>query len=64
MAVSPRRNPPARYEDCVCYELLREGFDILLKEYPELGAHLLGNLARELSRRLRQTSADRRLTSG
>ncbi len=51
-------------EDCVCYELPREGFDILLKEYPELGAHLLENLARELSRRLRQTSADRRLTSG
>lgn len=47
-------------EDVTCYELRRETFDILMKDNPALATKLLGNLAREMARRLRQTSQDLR----
>ncbi|CAN5185155.1 hypothetical protein BH11PSE4_BH11PSE4_38680 [soil metagenome] len=47
-------------DDVVCYELPRDGFDLILKRNPLLATKLLGNLARELTRRLRQTSQDLR----
>jgi SulP family sulfate permease len=56
----PRSATIVADEDVVSYELPREHFDVLLKEQPILAAKLLGNLARELTRRLRQTSQDLR----
>ncbi len=47
-------------EQVVCYELLRDGFARMLADYPAIATKLLSNLARELSRRLRQTSQDLR----
>jgi sulfate permease, SulP family len=56
----PRSATIVADENVVSYELLRDGFNIVLKEHPVLAAKLLGNLARELTRRLRQTSQDLR----
>jgi CRP-like cAMP-binding protein/anti-anti-sigma regulatory factor len=47
-------------EQVVCYELLREGFNKMLADYPAIATTLLSNLVRELSRRLRRTSEDLR----
>ena len=47
-------------EAVVCYELLRNDFDAMLSNQPEIATKLLSNLARELSRRLRLTSQDLR----
>jgi sulfate permease, SulP family len=56
----PRSATIVADEDVVSYELLRDSFNVVLKEHPMLGAKLLGNLARELTRRLRQTTQDLR----
>lgn len=45
-------------EHVVCYVLLQNDFTKMLAAYPAIGAKLLSNLARELSRRLRLTSED------
>src|SRR5262249_13620193 len=47
-------------EPVVCYELDRSGFARMLTEHPAVAIRLLSNLARELARRLRQTSTDLR----
>jgi CRP-like cAMP-binding protein/anti-anti-sigma regulatory factor len=47
-------------EQVVCYELVRDGFAKMLADYPIIATRLLSNLARELARRLRQTSEDLR----
>jgi SulP family sulfate permease len=47
-------------EDVVCYELSRSGFDLLLNKYPAIATRILGNLSRELARRLRRTTQDLR----
>lgn len=47
-------------EHVVGYELLRDGYAWLLSEHPVIATKLLGNLARELARRLRRTSQDLR----
>jgi MFS superfamily sulfate permease-like transporter len=47
-------------EQVVCYELVRDGFAKMLADYPVIATRLLSNLARELARRLRQTSEDLR----
>lgn len=56
----PRSATIVADEDVTCYELPRETFDVLLKDHPALATKLLGNLAREMARRLRQTSQDLR----
>jgi hypothetical protein len=47
-------------EDVVCYELSRSGFDLLLNKYPPIATRILGDLSRELARRLRRTTQDLR----
>jgi MFS superfamily sulfate permease-like transporter len=47
-------------EQVVCYELLRDDFNSMLSDHPQIATKLLSNLARELSRRLRRTSEDLR----
>ncbi|MEH2482693.1 SulP family sulfate permease [Nitrobacteraceae bacterium AZCC 2146] len=56
----PRSATIVADDDVVSYEFPRDGFDLILKENPVLATRLLGNLARELTRRLRQTSQDLR----
>ena len=60
----PRSATIVADEDIFCYELPRDGFDTRLNEHPTLAARILGNLARELTRRLRRTSQDLRFTGG
>ncbi|MBX9709743.1 MAG: cyclic nucleotide-binding domain-containing protein [Xanthobacteraceae bacterium] len=59
----PRSATIVADEDVVCYELSRAGFDMLLNDYPLLASRILGNLARELTRRLRRTSQDLRFSN-
>lgn len=59
----PRSATIVADEATTCYELARETFDVMLKEQPALATKLLGNLAREMARRLRQTSQDLRFAS-
>jgi sulfate permease, SulP family len=47
-------------EPVVCYELPRSGFDRLLADHPVIATKLMGNLSRELARRLRKTSEELR----
>ncbi|MGM4989295.1 SLC26A/SulP transporter family protein [Tardiphaga sp. 841_E9_N1_2] len=56
----PRSATIVADDEVVCYEFPRDGFDLILKKNPVLATRLLGNLARELTRRLRQTSQDLR----
>lgn len=58
----PRSATIVADEDVTCYELPRETFDMLLNDHPSLATKLLGNLAREMARRLRQTSQDLRFS--
>jgi sulfate permease, SulP family len=50
-------------EDVECYVLDRDGYDALLREQPEIGVKLLGNLLSESLRRLRATSDELRTMS-
>ena len=50
-------------EPVACYELSRESFTKMLAEHPVIATKLLSNLARELTRRLRQTSEELRNVS-
>lgn len=59
----PRSATIVADEDMVCYELSRAGFDRLLSDHPMLASRILGNLARELARRLRRTSQDLRFSN-
>ena len=59
----PRSATIVADEATTCYELARETFDVMLKEQPALATKLLGNLSRELARRLRQTSQDLRFAN-
>jgi CRP-like cAMP-binding protein len=47
-------------EDVVCYQLSGDDFNILLRDQPDIAAKIMRNTARELARRLRQTSEDLR----
>jgi anti-anti-sigma regulatory factor len=58
----PRSATIVADDEVVCYEFPRDGFDVILKKNPVLATRLLGNLARELTRRLRQTSQDLRVS--
>jgi MFS superfamily sulfate permease-like transporter len=58
----PRSATIVADDDVVCYELSRTGFDMLLNDHPMLASRILGNLARELTRRLRRTSQDLRFS--
>lgn len=60
---TPRSATIVADDGVVCYELHRSGFATILQNHPAIAAKMLGNLARELSRRLRLTSADLRHTS-
>jgi MFS superfamily sulfate permease-like transporter len=59
----PRSATIVADNNVVCYELARDRFDVLLRDNPLLASKLLGNLARELTRRLRQTSQDLRFSA-
>lgn len=59
----PRSATIVADDDVVCYELSRGGFDMLLNDHPMLASRILGNLARELTRRLRRTSQDLRFSN-
>ncbi len=59
----PRSATIVADDDVVCYELSRAGFDMLLNDHPMLASNILGNLARELTRRLRRTSQDLRFSN-
>ena len=56
----PRSATIVADEHVVAFELPRDSFDFLLIEHPAIATKLLGNLARELARRLRRTSEDLR----
>jgi CRP-like cAMP-binding protein len=49
-------------EDTVCYELERSAFDAISSTHPEIANTILLNIACDLTRRLRNTSADLRDT--
>ena len=53
----PRSATVTADEDLVCYVLSAEAFDALTVDDPPIAIHLLSNLGRELSRRLRRTTA-------
>jgi SulP family sulfate permease len=50
-------------EDVECYVFDRDAYDVLLREHPEIGIKLLGNLLGETMRRLRATSDELRAMS-
>lgn len=58
----PRSATIVADDEVICYEFPRDGFDLILRNHPVLATRLLGNLARELTRRLRQTSQDLRVS--
>ncbi|MGH9806952.1 MAG: cyclic nucleotide-binding domain-containing protein, partial [Terriglobia bacterium] len=47
-------------EDVVCYQLSGDDFNVMLRDKPDIAAKIMRNTARELVRRLRQTSEDLR----
>ena len=47
-------------EDTVCYELLREAYDDILRSHPKIASKLLTNIGRDIARRLRGTSQELR----
>ena len=51
-------------EDVMCWELKRADYDMIMRERQGIGTKLLTNLLRELSSRLRSTSAQLRETVG
>ena len=53
----PRSATVTADEDLVCYVLSAEAFDALTVHDPSIAIHLLSNLGRELSRRLRRATA-------
>lgn len=53
----PRSATVTADEDLVCYVLSAEAFDALTVDDPPIAIHLLSNLGRELSRRLRRATA-------
>lgn len=50
-------------EDVDCYVLDRAAYDVILRDHPEIGTKLLGNLLGETMRRLRATSDELRAMS-
>jgi anti-anti-sigma regulatory factor len=57
---APRSASIVADEDVVCYQLSGDDFNILLRDEPDIAAKIMRNTARELVRRLRQTSEDLR----
>jgi len=57
---APRSATIVADEDVVCYQLSGDDFNILLRDQPDIAAKIMRNTARELARRLRQTSEDLR----
>ena len=57
---APRSATIVADEDVVCYQLSGDDFNILVRDQPDIAAKIMRNTARELVRRLRQTSEDLR----
>lgn len=47
-------------DEVTCYELLRDSYELIFREHPQITNKLLANLARELARRVRRTSDELR----
>ncbi len=47
-------------EDVVCYQLSGDDFNVMSRDKPDIAVKIMRNTARELARRLRQTSEDLR----